>query len=48
LEVFALHKQVQHEEWPEQGQRRLRWFSVREAAEAVDEPDLGRIIKNLK
>jgi 8-oxo-dGTP pyrophosphatase MutT (NUDIX family) len=48
VEVYALHKQIQYLEWPEQGQRRLRWFSVREAAEAVDEPDLGHIIKTFK
>ena len=48
VEVYALQKQVQHAEWPEQGQRELRWFSLNAAADAVDEPDLKRIIRSLK
>ncbi len=47
VEVFALEQQVQHPKWPEQGQRRLQWFSVPEAAEAVDEPQLKTIIRKL-
>ena len=30
-----------------QGQRKLQWFSVPEAAEAVDEPELKDIIRKL-
>ena len=48
VEVFALEQMVQHPDWPEQGQRRLQWFSVPEAAEAVDEPELKDIIRKLK
>ena len=48
VEVFALEQMVQHPEWPEQGQRKLQWFSVPEAAEAVDEPELKDIIRKLK
>ena len=48
VEVFALEQMVQHPEWPEQGQRKLQWFSVPEAAEAVDEPELKVIIRKLK
>lgn len=48
VEVYGLEQYIQHPEWPEQGQRRLQWFTVREAAEAVEEPDLKRIIRNLK
>jgi len=48
VEVFALEQMVQHRDWPEQGQRRLQWFSVPEAAEAVDEPELKDIIRKLE
>ena len=48
VEVFAFEQMVQHPDWPEQGQRRLQWFSVPEAAEAVDEPELKDIIRKLK
>lgn len=48
VEVFAFEQMVQHPDWPEQGQRKLQWFSVPEAAEAVDEPELKNIIRKLK
>ena len=44
VEVFPLAVTGQLAQWPEQGQRELRWFSVPEAARAVDEPDLQAII----
>ena len=44
VEVFPLAVTSQLPEWPEQGQRELRWFPVAEAAQAVDEPDLQSII----
>jgi len=47
VEVFAFEQMVQHPDWPEQGQRTMKWFSVPEAAEAVDEPDLKDIIRKL-
>jgi 8-oxo-dGTP pyrophosphatase MutT (NUDIX family) len=48
VEVFALEQMIQHPDWPEQGQRTLRWFSVPDAVEAVDEPDLKKIIRKLE
>ncbi|MCA3554842.1 NUDIX hydrolase [Aestuariivirga sp.] len=48
VEVFALEQMIQHPDWPEQGQRKLRWFSVPDAAEAVEEPELKVIIRKLK
>lgn len=48
VEVFALEQMVQHRDWPEQGQRRLQWFSVLDAADAVEEPDLKDIIRKLE
>lgn len=44
VEVFPLAVTDQLSQWPEQGERELRWFPVAEAAEAVDEPDLRSII----
>jgi 8-oxo-dGTP pyrophosphatase MutT (NUDIX family) len=46
--VFALEQMIQHHEWPEQGQRTLHWFSISDAADAVDEPGLKSIIRKLK
>jgi 8-oxo-dGTP pyrophosphatase MutT (NUDIX family) len=48
VQVFALEQMVQHKDWPEQGQRKLQWFSVPEAAEAVQEPELKDIIRKLE
>ena len=48
VEVFALEQMVQHPDWPEQGQRKLQWFSVPEAADAVEEPELKEIIRKLE
>jgi 8-oxo-dGTP pyrophosphatase MutT (NUDIX family) len=48
VEVFALEQMIQHPSWPEQGQRKLQWFSLPEAANAVQEPQLKDIIRKLK
>jgi 8-oxo-dGTP pyrophosphatase MutT (NUDIX family) len=47
VEVFSLEQMIQHPTWPEQGQRRLQWFPVTEAANAVQEPELKKIIRKL-
>ncbi|WP_336958212.1 DUF47 family protein [Sphingobium aquiterrae] len=44
VDVFPLAVIGQLPEWPERGERDLRWFSVPEAADAVVEPDLKSII----
>jgi predicted phosphate transport protein (TIGR00153 family) len=44
VEVFPLAVKGHLTQWPEQGQRELRWFPVADAARAVDEPDLKTII----
>ncbi len=46
--VFAMEQMIQHPDWPEQGQRKLQWFSVPEAANAVQEPELKLIIRKLE
>lgn len=44
VEVFPLAVTEQSSHWPERDERETRWFSVTEAAEAVDELDLKAII----
>jgi 8-oxo-dGTP pyrophosphatase MutT (NUDIX family) len=47
VEVFALAFVERLPSWPEQGERAIRWFTLDEAARAVDEPDLGELIRAL-
>jgi ADP-ribose pyrophosphatase YjhB (NUDIX family) len=47
VEVFLLEVEEQLISWPEQGQRDLQWLGVQEASEAVQEPELSAIIRNL-
>jgi 8-oxo-dGTP pyrophosphatase MutT (NUDIX family) len=47
VEVFALEVEQQLKSWPEQDERRRRWFDAEEAAEAVREPELRVIIRDL-
>ncbi len=44
VDVFPLAFVAQLETWPEQAERDVRWFTLPEAANAVDEADLGAII----
>lgn len=44
VDVFSLAVTGQADSWPEQAERDARWFSIPEAAEAVEEPDLKSII----
>ena len=46
--VFGLEQMIQHPDWPEQGQRQVRWFPVPDAAHAVQEPGLRDIIRRLE
>jgi 8-oxo-dGTP pyrophosphatase MutT (NUDIX family) len=45
VKVFPLKVTQQREAWPEQHQRTARWFGWADAAGAVQELRLGRIIK---
>lgn len=45
VEVFPILVTQEMDEWEEQGERERRWFSLIEAAEAVDEPDLQALIR---
>ena len=44
VEVFPLAVSRQLDEWPEQAERERRWFSLADAAAAVEEPDLADLI----
>ena len=46
--VLPLAYQRQAEEWPEQDERETRWFTLSEASEAVDEPELKTLIRNFR
>jgi 8-oxo-dGTP pyrophosphatase MutT (NUDIX family) len=47
VDVFAMEVERQHRSWPERKERRTRWFSLQEAAGAVDEPELAALIREL-
>jgi 8-oxo-dGTP pyrophosphatase MutT (NUDIX family) len=47
VEVFVLEVADRLESWPEQGERAGRWFALDDAANAVDEPELGTLIRDL-
>lgn len=44
VEVFPLSVTEELAQWKEQGERERRWFTLAEAARAVDEPDLRDLI----
>ena len=46
VEVFPLSVSRQLDEWPEKDQRQRRWFSLTDAAAAVEEPDLADLIRS--
>ena len=47
VEVFLLEVEEQLISWPEEGQRHIQWFELQDAGEAVQEPELSAIIRNL-
>jgi ADP-ribose pyrophosphatase YjhB (NUDIX family) len=47
VETFPLEVEEQLTSWPEEDQRRTRWFELQEAADAVQEPELSAMIRNL-
>jgi 8-oxo-dGTP pyrophosphatase MutT (NUDIX family) len=47
VKVFLLRVEGQLPTWREKDQRQLQWFSLREAAERVEEPGLGELISGL-
>jgi 8-oxo-dGTP pyrophosphatase MutT (NUDIX family) len=47
VRVFPLEVVGERDAWPEMGQRERRWFTPGDAAAAVDEPELARLIASL-
>jgi len=45
VRVFPLDVDRQLDKWPESKQREARWFPVEDAASAVQEPELGNLIR---
>lgn len=46
VDVFPLSVSTELSAWKEQSQRERRWFSLTDAAQAVDEPDLRDLIRS--
>jgi hypothetical protein len=47
VHVFALEVRQQRQEWPEKHEREVKWLSNGQAAKAVNEPMLAKIIRRL-
>jgi hypothetical protein len=47
VEVFPLEVETQLASWPEEDQRHVRWFQLQEGSDAVQEPELSALIRNL-
>jgi 8-oxo-dGTP pyrophosphatase MutT (NUDIX family) len=45
VDVYALQVQRQMKKWPEREERITRWFPIEQAAEAVREPELAKLIR---
>ena len=47
VRVFVLAVEQQKKDWPEKDQRRVRWFSLRQAAALVKERELARLLRDM-
>lgn len=45
VHLFTMNVAEERDEWPEKGQRERRWFAADEAAAAVHEDELARLIR---
>jgi 8-oxo-dGTP pyrophosphatase MutT (NUDIX family) len=45
VHLFRMRVREERDDWPEKAQRERRWFAAVEAAGAVHEPDLARLIR---
>jgi len=45
VEVFPMEVDSVLETWPESSTRRRKWMSVKEATNAIEEPDLNKLIR---
>lgn len=48
VDVFPIAVTDELTEWEEDDERERRWFPLREAADAVDEPELQQILRNFR
>ena len=48
VDIFPFSVTTQLDEWPEQDERELRWFTPAEAAAAVEEPELRTILADFQ
>jgi len=47
VRVFALEVRRQSKQWPEKQERIVKWLSASQAAQRVNEPNLGEIIRRM-
>jgi hypothetical protein len=47
VHVFPLKVTRQSKQWPEKEEREVKWLSIKQAAETVQEPMLSEIIRRL-
>jgi 8-oxo-dGTP pyrophosphatase MutT (NUDIX family) len=47
VRVFPMQVQRQNKQWPEKQERVVKWLSASQAAQKVNEPMLGQIIRRL-
>ena len=47
VHVFPMRVRRQRKQWPEKEQRDVKWLSIKQAAETVQEPMLSEIIRRL-
>jgi 8-oxo-dGTP pyrophosphatase MutT (NUDIX family) len=47
VQVFVLGVEQQKKEWPEKDERRVRWFSLRQAAALVKERELAKLLRDI-
>jgi predicted phosphate transport protein (TIGR00153 family) len=48
VDVFPIAVTKELDEWEEQDERERRWFSLADAANAVNEPDLGDLLRSFR
>lgn len=46
VHLFRMRVAEERDDWPEKGQRERRWFAAEEAAAAVHEDELARLIRS--
>jgi 8-oxo-dGTP pyrophosphatase MutT (NUDIX family) len=47
VRVFVLAVEQQKKDWPEKAERRVRWFSLRQAAALVKERELAKLLRDI-